>query len=148
LIGALHVPLSFVELTSMVRYFPITADYEEAERPDKRYDGMRLEVDVESEVWLSRQIILNLGAGLSWMNADYAKANYSVESQTDRLDVFEAKSGVHNIHASTAMIYMFTPRIGTALVGEGAYLLGAASDSPLTNSEFQPFGGIFVFYRF
>jgi outer membrane scaffolding protein for murein synthesis (MipA/OmpV family) len=83
------------------------------------------------------------------MNADYAEANYSLTYPTNRLTkTFKANSGIQDVHASTQVIYALSERFGIALVGEGAYLLGDAADSPFTKRAFQPFGGAFLVYRF
>jgi outer membrane scaffolding protein for murein synthesis (MipA/OmpV family) len=82
------------------------------------------------------------------MNSEYAEANYSVNYQTEQLNVFKAESGMHDVYASVTTARMFSERLGMTLMGKGTYLLSDAADSPLIESTFQPSGGMFCFYRF
>jgi len=144
----IDLPPPVGELSTQVTYAPTTMDYKEAERKDTDYNALLVSLDWENGVGFSR-FMLDFEIGLSWMNADYAEANYSLTYPTDRLPkTFKAKSGIQDVHASTSLIYGLSERFGIALVGEGAYLLGDAADSPFTKQVFQPFGGAFIVYRF
>lgn len=154
--------LPFVDISSTVNYFPITANYDEVDwlvidwlvidwleidRPDENYNGMLVNGEVGKE-WFRIPFIVNVAAGLSWMNSEYAEANYSVNYATGRLDTFEAKSGLHDVHVSAIVTMMFNERLGTTLMTESQYLLNDAADSPLVQNTFQPSAGLFLFYRF
>jgi outer membrane protein len=144
----LELPSAVGELSATVTYAPTTMNYQESERSDTDYDGLLVSLDWENGVGFSR-FMIDFELGLTWMNADYAEANYSLMYPTANLTkTFKAGSGIQDIHASTTLIYGLSERIGIALVGEGMYLLGDAADSPFTKQAFQPFGGAFIVYRF
>ncbi len=90
--------------------------------------------------WFRIPFIVNVSTGVSWMNSAYAEANYSVNYETDRFNLFKAKSGMHDVHVATRVTMMFSERLGTIFMGKGTYLLGDAADSPLTQNTFQPSG--------
>ena len=139
LFGGVTLDLPFAELSSTVTYFPITADYDEADRSDEDYSGMLVDFGIGKE-WFRIPFIVQLGGGISWMNSEYAQANYSVDYATDRLDTFKAESGLHSVNLSSTIVMFFSERMGTALIGEGKYLLNGAADSPLTKNEFDTKG--------
>jgi outer membrane scaffolding protein for murein synthesis (MipA/OmpV family) len=147
LFGGAKLALPFVDLSSTVNYFPITANYDEADRSDEDYDGMLVDVGIGKE-WFHIPFMVQLGGGVSWMNSDYAEANYSVNYATERLSTFKAESGLHSVNLSSTIVMFFSERMGTALIGEGKYLLNDAADSPLTKNEFDASAGLFLFYRF
>ena len=146
--GKVDIPLLFGTLSGKLSYLPMSADYDEAELQDKEYNGILAEVEYGAEMWLRRNLMLNFGLGLNWMNDEYAKAIYRVEYDTEALDVFSASSGLQDVHASLGAILMLSRYWGTGLVADISYLVGDAADSPLTVETFQPGGGMFVFYNF
>jgi outer membrane scaffolding protein for murein synthesis (MipA/OmpV family) len=146
--GGAEIDLDAIGLLSaQVTYAPITMDYQDAERKDTDYTGLLASLDWEYKLGFNR-VMVNAELGATWMNTDYAEANYSLLYPTNRLKTFKAQSGLQDVHASTTVIYMLSERFAIALVGEGTYLLGDAADSPFTQSTFQPFGGAFIVYRF
>lgn len=147
LFGGLQVSLPFIDISSTVNYFPITANYDETDRLDKDYNGILVDGEVGKE-WFRIPFIVNISTGVSWMNSAYAEANYSVNYETDRFNLFKAKSGMHDVHVATRVTMMFSERMGMMFMGKGTYLLGDAADSPLTQNTFQPSGKVFLFYRF
>jgi outer membrane scaffolding protein for murein synthesis (MipA/OmpV family) len=147
LFGNLKLALPFADISSTVKYFPITADYDETNRSDEEYTGLLVDVGIGKE-WFRIPFMVEVGGGLSWMNNEYAEANYSVNYATDHLDTFKAKSGLHSVNLSSTIVMFFSERMGTVLLGEGKYLLNDAADSPLTKNEFDASAGLFLFYRF
>lgn len=147
LFGNLKLALPFADISSTVKYFPITADYDKTDRSDEEYTGLLVDVGIGKE-WFRIPFMVEVGGGLSWMNNEYAEANYSVNYATDHLDAFKAKSGLHSVNLSSTIVMFFSERMGTALIGEGKYLLNDAADSPLTKNEFDASAGLFLFYRF
>lgn len=147
LFGRVTLSTPLLDFTSNVRYVPISGDYDETARLDDDYNGLLLDVGVE-KMWLKIPFLIQLGSGVTWMNSDYARANYGVGYQTELLSAFDTESGIRSAYMSANIIMFFSEHVGTALVAEGAYLLGDAADSPLTENEFQPKVGLFTFYRF
>lgn len=136
-----------VEITARANYFPITAKYDDTKVADTDYSGILADLDLEWE-WEIFPFIVELGGGGSWMNRDYAEANYGVANPTEKLKAFQANSGLHDIHCSTMATMFLNERFGITAMAEGKYLLGDAADSPLNQKAFQPSFGAFAFYRF
>jgi outer membrane scaffolding protein for murein synthesis (MipA/OmpV family) len=147
LFGGLKLALPFIDVSSKVKYVPITANYDEADRSDEDYNAMLVDFGIGKE-WFHIPFMVQFDGGVSWMNSDYAEANYSVNYATERLDTFKAESGLHSVNLSSSVVMFFSERMGTALIGEGKYLLNDAADSPLTKNEFDASAGLFMFYRF
>lgn len=142
-----ELDLSLFKLSSTLNYFPISADYDEAARSDVDYDGMLVDVGIKKE-WMKIPFIVMLGGGLSWMNSDYAEANYGVAYPTANLESFTSESGMHSVNLSSNIIMFFHEHVGTMLMAEGKHLIDDAADSPVVEQKFQGEISIFGFYRF
>ncbi len=148
LVGRLNLELPFATMTSSVRYLPISSEYKETDRKDVDYDGVAVDVNVSREQWLKEWLMLEIGAGVSWMGKEYAEANYDVTYATERLSRFNASSGFERFTLSATGVVMFSERLGLATIADTAFLIGDAADSPLTENTFQPEFGLSLFYRF
>ncbi|MBD3307711.1 hypothetical protein GF339_14840 [candidate division KSB3 bacterium] len=147
LLGELAFDLPIATVSTTLNYFPISADYDEAERADNDYRGMLVDVEV-SKHWTLNPFLVMVGGGVSWMNSDYAQAHYGVAYPTAHLEAFTAGSGMHSLNLSANIIMFFHNHIGTMLLAEGKQLLGDAADSSLTKRAFQGGIGLIGFYRF
>lgn len=147
LFGEAALGLPFVKVASTLNYFPITANYNETDRSDEDYNGLLVDVEVRKE-WMRIPLMVMVGGGFSWMNSEYAEANYGVTYPTANLETFEAGSGMHSLNLSANIIMFFHEHVGTMLMAEGKQLLGDAADSPLTEQEFQTEIALMAFYRF
>jgi outer membrane protein len=146
--GTVGLELPFGKVSSTATFFPVKADYDDASLSDKDYDGITVSIDFETGLPLTPQIFLQGGSGVTWMNEKYAEAFHGVLYPTTRLDVFKAKSGVSDVHASVVLVSFFTEHVGALVIGSVTLLLDDAADSPLTKEEFQPQMGAVVFYNF
>ncbi len=146
--GDLSFDLPTVKLTARGRYIPISAEYDNNMYSDADYDGVVVELEASKEMWLREWLMIEVGGGMSWMNDEYADANYSIAHSTAKLGAFQAGSGMQDVNASLMVITFFSEHVGIAMMGELSYLLNDAADSPLTQQKAQPFGGVFALYRF
>lgn len=148
LFGKVALELPFGKVSSTATFYPINADYKDASRVHKDYNGLTVSLDVETGFPLTPQIFLQAEVGATWMNDEYAEAFHGVVYPTKTLKVFNAQSGISDIHTSVALVSFFTEHIGALVSGSATQLLGDAADSPLTKEEFQPQVAAIVFYSF
>ena len=91
-------------MSSTATFFPVEADYDDASLSDKDYGGITVSVDFETGLPLTPQIFLQGGAGVTWMNDEYAEAFHGVLYPTTKLKTFKAKSGISDVHASVVLV--------------------------------------------
>jgi outer membrane scaffolding protein for murein synthesis (MipA/OmpV family) len=148
LFGLVELPLMSGNLFTKISFLPIENRYTDTKLLDGDYDGILAHAGWKGQMPINLQMSLDMEFGLTWMNDDYAEAFHSVLLSTPRLDKFEAESGIRDINASAALIYMANAHIGARIYGAASYLLGDAGDSPLTAEELQPRAGLVIFYSF
>jgi outer membrane scaffolding protein for murein synthesis (MipA/OmpV family) len=148
LFGTVYFGLPMGRVASTVTFYPIKVEYENDLFSDRKYNGLTVGMDYESELSLLSRIFIETDIGLTWMNDEYAEAFHSVICQTNNLKAFKAQDGIRDIHASISLIAFLTEHVGVLLYGSGLQLLGDAADSPLTKKDFQPKMYAALFYNF
>ncbi len=146
--GLIEMSLLSGALFSKVSFLPIETDYEEINLLDEKYDGVLVNAGWRSQIPLDLKLTLDLKTGFTWMNGEYAEAFHSLLLPTSRLERFDADSGVRDINAYAAIIYMANARMGAKAYAAASYLVGDAGDSPFTVEELQPQAGLAFFYSF
>lgn len=128
-----------------MRYAPAKADYAEVGRPDQKYHGLLVDINVLIPTY---RILLNADIGTTWMNGEYAAAFHSVHYPTATLEEFHAGSGFRDVHTNFGLSYFITPRVGITVQGGVLKLLGDAADSPLAKNDVQPQVSLMLLYHF
>lgn len=142
-------PTVSADLTATMRYAPAKADYDEAGRPDQKYNGLLVDTMVDINVLIpTYRILLNADIGATWMNGEYAAAFHSVHYPTATLEEFHADSGLRDVHTNFGVSYFITPRVGVTVQGGVLKLLGAVADSPLTKNDLQSQVSLMMLYNF
>ncbi len=145
--GQMNAPLpAAFDVAIRATYFPIASAYDEADRKDRDYGGMTLQLFVERELSVF-PFFGYFSAGCTWMGSEYAEAVYGVERATAGLSSYEADAGLHDLFVLANLMAFVSDRIGIGSTAECRYLLGDAADSPFTERSFQPTIGFYAVYR-
>ncbi len=116
-------------------YFPVNADYSDG--PDRKYDAMLFTPILQSGYPITGNLLVLLNCGISFMNSDYAAAYHGNLYETEQMKVYHAESGVESINSELMVLYTLTESFILRFSMYGKRLLGDASDSPYTRSNYQ-----------
>ncbi len=131
-----------------LNYSEIRSSYDEPGRPSNMYFGKVVDVGW-SQMWRRGEPLgVNAGISLSWMDADYAEAYYSVKYATPYMQVFKADQGFGSVKTNVGLTYQISGHWSSMFFGSLTYYLNDAQASPFTKSPFRP--GVFavVLYNF
>lgn len=129
-------------------YHPTSVDYSLPGQIDKDLDGWLYAISYANEYTLAEGLLLSVMGELTYMNQDYARAWYSVEYATPKLEKFAAQAGFRDLTLGLQATKKLSERIGVALLLAGTRLLEDAADTPYTVETFQPTAMLYAFYTF
>ncbi|MFN0194150.1 MAG: MipA/OmpV family protein [Aestuariivirga sp.] len=114
-------------------------------------DGTTVSLTMSHTWALTSDLRLRLSAAGDWGDENYMSGYFGVSSEQaarSGLPRYDISSGVKSVSLSTSALYSLSPNWLIAGSLGIKQLLGDAADSPIVESELQPFGVIDLLYRF
>lgn len=114
-------------------------------------DGTTVSLSVSHTWALTSDLRLRLSAAGDWGDENYMSGYFGVSSQQaarSGLPRYDISSGVKSVSLSTNALYSLSPNwliVGSLGIKQ---LLGDTADSPIVETELQPFGALGLLYRF
>jgi len=114
-------------------------------------DGTTVSLTVSHTWALTRDLRLRLSGAGDWGDKNFMAGYFGVSSEQAALSGlprYDAGSGIKSVSLSTNALYALSPEwliVGTLGIKN---LMGDAADSPIVESELQPFGMFGLLYRF
>ena len=127
-----------------LEYHPTTLEG----KRDRSYNGFLSYLSYSKPFAVTDHLSVTGMLSLGVMDRNYARAWYTVENPTRRLETFDADAGLRDVRVAVQIVYMVLPDVGITFLSGNSILLMDAGKSPYTASKYQMTSGLFGFYTF
>jgi len=114
------------------------------------HEGVVASADLAYAGRIDERTSVVIGATIHWANAAYANRFFGVSTAeaTAARPAFVGDAGFQDFRGYLTIVFNFSERIFMSVQARAANLIGAASDSPLSEDDLQVFTGTLLGYRF
>jgi len=129
-------------------YHPTTIEYNQGGLDNEVGHGFIYSMLYVIQLPVTDRISILGMSNLEFMTGEYADTWYSVETETDALQIFDADPGLRDIQIAFQLGYRLSNRVSISLDYLGTILMGDAKKSPYTIDQLHQTIGLQTSYGF